>query len=125
MKHNVFDTDKRDDKSFLSHAAQKEILDLAKSSGVGSLKAAMEIYMDEHSLQHDGISGFVQSGTGDVTTLFPEYVEAHPGVHLNSLQMIWDGLTLLWRRHRKFRMVAFVLPNVDIRNIDSPVCKGI
>lgn len=28
MKHNVFDTDKRDDKSFLSHAAQKEILDL-------------------------------------------------------------------------------------------------
>lgn len=55
MKHNVFDTDKRDDKSFLSHAAQKEILDLAKSSGVGSLKAAMEIYMDEHSLQHDGI----------------------------------------------------------------------
>ena len=76
MKHNVFDNDRRDDKNFLSHAAQKEILDLAKSSGVGSLKAAMEIYMDEHSLQHDGISGFVQSGTGDVTTLFPEYVEA-------------------------------------------------
>ena len=30
MKHNVFDTDKRDDKSFLSHADQEEILDFGK-----------------------------------------------------------------------------------------------
>lgn len=30
MKHNVFDNDKHDNKSFLSHAAQEEILKLAK-----------------------------------------------------------------------------------------------
>lgn len=78
MKHNVFDTDKQNDKNVLSHAAQGEILKLAKSNGVGSLQAAMKIYAEEHDLQHADISGFVQTGDGNVTTLFPDYVEAHP-----------------------------------------------
>ena len=43
MKHNVFDTDKRDDKSFLSHADQEEILKLAKTSQVGTFQTALEI----------------------------------------------------------------------------------
>nr|DAL42079.1 MAG TPA_asm: major capsid protein [Caudoviricetes sp.] len=124
MKHNVFDNDRRDDKNFLSHAAQKEILDLAKSSGVGSLKAAMEIYMDEHSLQHDGISGFVQSGTGDVTTLFPEYVEAHPGrtPELITNDMGWVDAIMV--KTQKIPNGRVRTSHVDIRNIDSLSAKG-
>ena len=124
MKHNVFDTDKRDDKSFLSHAAQKEILDLAKSSGVGSLKAAMEIYMDEHSLQHDGISGFVQSGTGDVTTLFPEYVEAHPGRTPELITNDMGWVDAIMAKTQKIPNGRVRTSHVDIRNIDSLSAKG-
>ena len=106
MKHNVFDTDKRDDKSFLSHAAQKEILDLAKSSGVGSLKSTwMNIV---YSMT--GLAALYSPARATLRRCFRNMLKHIRGVHLNSLQMIWDGLTLLWRRHRKFRMVAFVLP---------------
>lgn len=66
MKHNVFDTDKRDDKSFLSHADQEEILKLAKTSQVGTFQTALEIYANENALQHDALaSGFVQTGDGN------------------------------------------------------------
>lgn len=124
MKHNVFDNDRRDDKNFLSHAAQKEILDLAKSSGVGSLKAAMEIYMDEHSLQHDGISGFVQSGTGDVTTLFPEYVEAHPGRTPELITNDMGWVDAIMAKTQKIPTSRVRTSHVDIRNIDSLSAKG-
>lgn len=124
MKHNVFDNDKRDDKNFLSHAAQKEILDLAKSSGVGSLKVAMGIYMDEHSLQHDGISGFVQSGTGDVTTLFPEYVEAHPGRTPELITNDMGWVDAIMAKTQKIPNGRVRTSHVDIRNIDSLSAKG-
>lgn len=124
MKHNVFDNDKRDDKNFLSHADQKEILDLAKSSGVGSLKVAMGIYMDEHNLQHDGISGFVQSGTGDVTTLFPEYVEAHPGRTPELITNDMGWVDAIMAKTQKIPNGRVRTSHVDIRNIDSLSAKG-
>lgn len=40
MKHNVFDTDKRDDKSFLSHADRRKSLSMAKTSQVGTFQTA-------------------------------------------------------------------------------------
>lgn len=78
MKHNVFDNKGKSQDNVLSHAAQSEILKLAKSSSVGSLQAAIKIYSEEHELQHADISGFLQTGNGNITTMFPEYVEAHP-----------------------------------------------
>ena len=51
MKHNVFDNDKHDNKSFLSHAAQEEILKLAKTSQVGTFQNALEIYANDNALQ--------------------------------------------------------------------------
>ena len=53
MKKNVFDnTNEVVQEGVLSHSDQEEIIALAKQSGVGSLKHAMEIYADENSLQH-------------------------------------------------------------------------
>ena len=64
MKHNVFDKETQQENT-LTHSDQEAIVSLAKQSGVGSLKAAMEIYANENeSLAH---------GFESYESLFPEY----------------------------------------------------
>ena len=88
MKHNVFEQDTYQDSNVLSHADQANILALAKSSGVGSLKAAMEIFAEENSdtLAH---------GIDEIETLFPEYKDVHPGApELIERDQSWVGLVM-------------------------------
>ena len=48
MKHNVFDNEGDTRQSnVLSHSDEQQIISLAKQTGVGSLKAAMEIFAEE------------------------------------------------------------------------------
>lgn len=124
MKHNVFDNDQQYDGGFLSHSAQSDILSLAKSSGVGSLKTAMKIYMEENNLQHGDISGFVQSGNGNVTTLFPEYVEAHPGRTPELITNDMGWVDAIMSKTQKIPHGRVRTSHVDIRNIDSLEAKG-
>lgn len=70
MSHNVFDNDEMQE-DFLSHADQEEILKLAKSRNIGTLKAAMQAFAEDH-LQH----GFED---GELNTLFPDYQLLNPG----------------------------------------------
>ena len=72
MKHNIFDNDKQTQENVLSHSDQMEIINLAKSPAVGSLKTAMEIYASEHSdtLAH---------GFQNIGILFPDYKDVYPG----------------------------------------------
>ena len=74
MKHNVFETEVPAKSNVLSHADQAEILDIAKSSNVGSLKKAIEIFAEAHpdSLAH----GYDPEEIG---ILFPDYKDVHPG----------------------------------------------
>lgn len=65
MKHNVFDGAETENKDVLSHSDQEAIVELAKQSGVGSLKAAMEIYANENEQLAHGFENYDQ--------LFPEY----------------------------------------------------
>lgn len=74
MHTNVFDRNDIQEKNFLSHADEMEIINLAKDSRVGSLKAAMEIYANEH-LQH----GFDTEGENAISLLFPDFKDVHPG----------------------------------------------
>jgi hypothetical protein len=74
MYNNVFDRNEMEETNFLSHADQQDIINLAKTPGVGSLKAAMEIYANEH-LQH----GFETVGDNAISLLFPDYKDVHPG----------------------------------------------
>lgn len=69
MKHNVFDQDEVQE-DYLSHSDQESIINMAKSTSVGSLREAMEIYADQNSLQHDAFD--------DMTQLFPEYKLVDP-----------------------------------------------
>ena len=124
MKHNVFDTDKRDDKSFLSHADQEEILKLAKTSQVGTFQTALEIYANENALQHDALaSGFTQTGDGNVTLLFPEYKDVRPGApELITNDQGW--ITTVMNKVHKSPISRIRTSQVDIRNIDALKAKG-
>ncbi len=124
MKHNVFDNDQQVQANVLSHADQAEILKLAKSEGVGSFKAAMKIYMEENNLQHSDISGFVQTDNGNVATLFPEYVEAHPSRTPELITNDMGWVDAIMAKTQKIPHGRVRTSHVDIRNIDSLAAKG-
>ena len=87
MYHNVFDREEEQQGGFLSHADQLDIINLAKSPNVGSLKMAMEIYANEH-LQH----GFDTEGENAISLLFPEFKDVHPGApELLERDLDWVG----------------------------------
>lgn len=70
MKHNVFDKEEMQQPNVLSHSDEEAIISLAKQSGVGSLKTAMEIYAEENfgdTLAHGVFTD------ADTEKLFPEY----------------------------------------------------
>lgn len=124
MKHNVFEQDVREESGTLCHADQESILAMAKSSQVGSFQTALEIYADENNLQHDAVSsGFTQTGTGNVTTLFPEYKEVRPGApELITNDQGW--ISVVMGKVHKSPISRIRTSQVDIRNIDTLRAKG-
>lgn len=124
MKHNVFDKNGKSQDNVLSHAAQSEILKLAKSSSVGSLQAAIKIYSEEHELQHADISGFLQTGNGNITTMFPEYVEAHPSRTPELITNDMGWVDAIMAKTQKIPHGRVRTSHVDIRNIDALSAKG-
>lgn len=68
MKHNVFESDAQQG-NFLTHADEMNIVQMAKSTGVGSFQQALSMYMEENggSLQHDAFEPEVMD------MLLPEY----------------------------------------------------
>lgn len=124
MTHNVFENDTQNEKNVLSHAVQGEILELAKSSGVGSLREAMKIYAEEHELQHADISGFVQTGNGNVTNMFPDYVEAHPSRTPEVITNDMGWVDAIMAKTQKIPHGRVRTSHVDIRNIDALTAKG-
>jgi hypothetical protein len=125
MKHNAFDNETQNS-NVLTHSAQAEILALAKSSGVGSLQEAMSIYAAENNLQHADIeiSGFAQAGNGNVTTMFPEYVEAHPSRTPELITNDMGWVNAIMSKTQKIPHGRVRTSHVDIRNIDALKAKG-
>ena len=125
MKHNAFDVETQD-RNVLTHSAQAEILALAKSSGCGSLQQAMAIYAEENQLQHADItiSGFKQTGEGNVATMFPEYVEAHPSRTPELITNNMDWVNAIMSKTQKIPHGRVRTSHVDIRNIDDLKAKG-
>lgn len=70
VKHNIFDNEEREqaNKSILSHSDEMKIVSMAKQSGIGSLRAAMNIFAEENAntLAHGVFDD-------EVEKLFPEY----------------------------------------------------
>lgn len=124
MKHNVFEQDRNEERNVLTHADQESIVQLAKTNNVGSFQTALKIYAEENGLQHDAVSGgFVQTGDGNVTNLFPEYQEVRPGApELITNDQGW--VTSVMNKVHKSPISRIRTSQVDIRNIDALRAKG-
>lgn len=85
MKHNVFDQGAVQENTFLSHADQVDIINLAKSNSVGSLRTALKIYLEQNrdTLEHSGmdVDNALVHGISDtdIVRLFPEFRDVRPG----------------------------------------------
>lgn len=124
MKHNVFDKEDSKKSGVLSHADQESIVAMAKTSQVGTFQTALEIYAQDNQLQHDAVSsGFVQSGDGNVTTLFPEYQDVRPGApELLTNDQGW--ISVVMNKVHKSPISRIRTGQVDIRKIDELRAKG-
>ena len=77
MKHNVFDKETETKKDVLSHSDEANIIAMAKTSSVGSLRDAIGIYCEQNeSLSHAFVNA---EGAEAIDTLFPEYKDVRPG----------------------------------------------
>lgn len=82
MKHNVFDTDNKQQTNdlFLSHADQQGIIAMAKSSSCGSLQDAIDSYIERNdSLAHGDIYDNMTIKGDIIEQLFPDYKDVKPG----------------------------------------------
>lgn len=124
MKHNVFDMEDQQEGNVLKHSDQEAILAMAKSSQVGSFQTALQIYAEDNNLQHDAVSsGFVQSGSGNISYLFPEYKEVRPGApELITNDQGW--VSVVMSKVHKSPISRIRTSQVDIRNIDAIRAKG-
>lgn len=124
MKHNVFDQEDTQKSGVLSHADQESIVAMAKTSQVGTFQTALEIYAQDNKLQHDAVSsGFVQTGEGNVTTLFPEYQDVRPGApELLTNDQGW--ISVVMSKVHKSPISRIRTGQVDIRKIDELRAKG-
>lgn len=125
MKHNVFDMDEQQ-QDYLTHSDQGEILEMAKKNNIGSFKRALEIYSEENGVEishADTVGGFIQTGAGNVTQLFPEYKDVRPGApELITNDQGWVN-TVLQKVH-KSPISRIRTRQVDIRNIQELRAKG-
>lgn len=124
MKHNAFDNKGVAKENFLSHADQMTIIGMAKSSQIGSFRTALQIYAEENNLQHDALSsGFVQTGDGNVTALFPEYQDVRPGApELITSDQGW--IDVVMKKVHKSPISRIRTRQADIRAIDALRAKG-
>ena len=74
MKHNVFDQDETVKTDVLSHADEMTIIELAKKPGVGSLKHAIEMFVEDNDSLKHGIFDDTE-----IEKLFPELQNINPG----------------------------------------------
>lgn len=74
MKHNVFDQTEVERGRVLSHSDQEQIMAMAKQSGVGSFKVAMEEYCNNNALSHSIFEDDLYTSPAPETEyLFPDY----------------------------------------------------
>lgn len=125
MKHNVFDQDDEvTTGGFLSHSDEEAILSMAKATNVGTFQNALQLFAEENDLQHDALSsGFVQSGSGNVTELFPDYKDVRPTWE-NLITNDQGWINVVMQKVHKSPISRIRTGQVDIRNIDALRAKG-
>ena len=117
VKHNVFDNDQYEDSTFLSHADESTIINMAKSNSVGSLRTAMEIFADNNP------DSVLAHGIENIDTLFPEYKDVRPGApELITNDQGWVNEVL--KKVHKSPISRIRTRQADIRSLDTLRAKG-
>ena len=117
MKHNVFDTD-TGSSNYLSHADFVSMMDDAKKNG-GSLKSAVESFMESNSLSHDDLAGDVVFSGGEQEYfvdnpdfLFPEARALNNPPAWIKRDTGWVGKILNGAHHSPFARIKSVFANL-------------
>lgn len=132
MKYNAFENENRTE-NVISHSDQKEILQMAKDSRVGTFKNAMKEYIADNYIQHDDeaapVSGFdneelIDNVYTSFTAILPEYKDVRPGIppELITNDQGWIG-TVMSKVH-KSPISRIRTGQVDIRNAEQLRAKG-
>lgn len=117
MKHNVFDNDRQDEATVLSHADQSMIINMAKSSNIGTLRTAMDVFADQNP------DSVLAHGIENIDTLFPEYKDVRPGApELITNDQGWVNEVL--KKVHKSPISRIRTRQADIRKIDELRAKG-
>lgn len=121
MKHNVFDTDDRQDGAFLSHTDMQTIFSDAKR--LGSLKDAVEENIESGVLAHavynhnsDGSQGTQQKyGIADIDWLFPEArTLGNMPPEFIKREMGWVDEVMNGTHHSPFSRVKSIFANITM-----------
>lgn len=117
MKHNVFDTD-TGSSNYLSHADFVSMMDDAKKNG-GSLKSAVESFMESNSLSHEDLAGDVVFSGGEQEYfvdnpdfLFPEARALNNPPAWIKRDTGWVGKILNGAHHSPFARIKSVFANL-------------
>ena len=122
MKTNTFEAfgkETQDNKNTLSHDDGLEILQMAKSHGGMSLKAAMGLWAEANNkeLAHDDL------GINNIATLFPEYKLVNgPAPELMTTDQGWIAKVL--NKVHKSPMSRLRTRHADVRDISGRRAKG-
>ena len=117
MKHNVFDNDRQDEANVLSYTDQTEIINMAKTSTIGSLQHAMDLFAGQNP------DSVLAHGIENISQLFPDYKDVRPGApEMLTTDQGWIQKVL--QKVHKSPISRIRTRQADLRNIEELRAKG-
>ena len=122
MRHNVFDTENMEEQGVLLHSEDKKaIFEAARRTG--SLKSAVEDYIEEHSLAHatDSHGNTITYGIADIDYLFPDAKTLQNTPDFITRNMDWVKEVINGTHHTPFSRVKSMFADITA---DEARAKG-
>ena len=117
MKHNVFDNDRQDEANVLSYTDQTAIINMAKTSTIGSLQHAMDLFAEQNP------DSVLAHGIENISQLFPDYKDVRPGApEMLTTDQGWIQKVL--KKVHKSPISRIRTRQADLRNIEELRAKG-
>ena len=117
MKHNVFDNDRQDEANVLSYTDQTAIINMAKTSTIGSLQHAMDLFAEQNP------DSVLAHGIENISQLFPDYKDVRPGApEMLTTDQGWIQKVL--NKVHKSPISRIRTRQADLRNIEELRAKG-
>ena len=116
MKHNVFDNDRQDEATVLSYTDQTAIINMAKTSTIGSLQHAMDLFAEQNP------DSVLAHGIENISQLFPDYKDVKGAPEMLTTDQGWIQKVL--QKVHKSPISRIRTRQADLRNIEELRAKG-